>query len=191
MEAKRLRRKLENRWKRRKTPQSRASYVRVRNDYNALVERTKRDYYNNECKNMKDSKKLHKRLDDLLGLKKERILPESVSAENFAKFFNNKIDMIYRSFPHTRGDLALVPDNSRKNLKRFELINMSDLKRVIGKAKNTYCQNDPFPVSDIMNAANRESVYKIYLEIINMSITFSEFPSSEKVAIRVREMLMT
>ena len=59
---------------------------------------------------------------------------------------------------------------------------MCDLKRVMSKAKSTYCENDPFPVGDIINATNRESVYKIYLEIINLSISLSEFPSSEKVA---------
>ena len=100
MKAKRLRRRLEDNWRKKRTPQTRALYVRARNDYNALVERVKRDYYNNESETMNDSKKRHKRLDDLLGLKKERILPDSISAEVFAKFFNNtKIDMIYRSFP--------------------------------------------------------------------------------------------
>ena len=59
---------------------------------------------------------------------------------------------------------------------------MCDLKRVISKAKNTYCENDPFPVGDIISATNRESVYRIYFEIINLSISLSEFPSSEKVA---------
>ena len=181
LDAKRLRRKLEYKWKRTRTPQSRASYVRARNDYNALVERTKRDYYNNECKNTKDSKRLHKRLDELLGIRKEKILPDIINAENFAQFFNNKIDRIYRSFPCGGGGQVLVPYNGKK-LKRFELINMCDLKRVMSKAKNTYCENDPFPVGDIINATNRESVYRIYLEIINLSISLSEFPSSEKVA---------
>ena len=43
LEAKRLKRKLEDRWRRKRTPQSRDSYARARNDYNVLLERTKRD----------------------------------------------------------------------------------------------------------------------------------------------------
>ena len=182
LEAKRLRRKMENRWKRAKTPQSRALYTKARNDYNALVERTKRNYYNNECKNMKDTKELHKKLDDLLGLRKEKILPDSVSADSFAQFFNDKIDKIYDSFQSTGEGQALLLDNGEKKLKKFEKISISDLKRVMSKANNTYCENDPFPIGDILNATNRESVYNIYLEIINLSISQSEFPSSEKVA---------
>ena len=182
LEAKRLRRKMEDRWKRLRTPQSRAAYTKVRNSYNNLVEKTKRNYYNNECKNMKDMKKLHKKLDDLLGLRKEKILPDSISVEGFAQFFNDKIDKIYRNFPCTGDGQVLVSDNEGKKLKRFETISMSDLKRIMSRTKNTYCDNDPFPVSDIVNATNKELVYKIYLEIINLSISQSEFPSSEKVA---------
>ena len=74
LKAKRLRRRLEDNWRKKRTPQSRALYVRARNDYNALVERVKRDYYNNESETMNDSKKRHKRLDDLLGLKKRSYL---------------------------------------------------------------------------------------------------------------------
>ena len=46
---------------------------------------------------------LNKNLDDLIGLKKEKVLPENDSnhmdlANRFGKFFDDKTDKIYRSF---------------------------------------------------------------------------------------------
>ena len=182
LEAKRLRRKMEDRWKRGRTPQLRALYTKARNDYNALIEKTKKNYYNNECKKKNDMKKLHIELDDMLGIKKEKILPECISVEDFAQFFNDKIDNIYRSFPCTGDDQVPVIENDGKKLNRFKKISMCDLIRIIRNIKNTYCENDPFPIGDITNATNRHLVYNIYLEIINLSISQSEFPSSEKIA---------
>ena len=46
---------------------------------------------------------LNKNLDDLIGLKKEKVLPENSSnhmdlANKFVKIFDDKTDEIYRSF---------------------------------------------------------------------------------------------
>ena len=46
---------------------------------------------------------LNKNLDDLIGLKKEKVLPENNSnhtdlANKFVKYFDDKTDKIYRSF---------------------------------------------------------------------------------------------
>ena len=103
LEAKRKRRKFEERWKRTKHRESRAPYNKARNDYNTLIEKTKRKYYNNALKNNKDPRMLNKNLDDLIGLKKEKVLPENNGnhmglANRFGKFFDDKTDKIYRSF---------------------------------------------------------------------------------------------
>ena len=45
LEAKRKRRKFEERWKRTKNREPRALYNKARNDYNTLIEKTKRKYY--------------------------------------------------------------------------------------------------------------------------------------------------
>ena len=184
LSAKRMRRKFENRWKRARSPRSRALYTKARNDYNALLEKTKRNFYNSECRKMNDVKKKHRELDDLLGLKKEKILPENISAENFALFFNEKIDKIYRSFPCGPFDSQMsMSERDGIKLKKFKKINMCDLIRIMSNVSNTYCENDPFPISDIKDATNSHSVYSIYLEIINLSISQSRFPSNEKVAL--------
>ena len=94
-EVKRKRRKFEDRWKRAKNRESRALYNKARNGYNTLIEKTKRNYYNNAIKNNKDPRMLSKNLNDLIGLKKEKVLPENNNnhidlASKFVKFFDDK-----------------------------------------------------------------------------------------------------
>ena len=54
---------------------------------------------------------------------------------------------------------------------------------MIGK-ECTYCENDPFPISDIKDAENMHLIHRpsVYLTIINMSIAQAVFPQSEKLA---------
>ena len=184
LKAKRLRRKMENRWRRAKSAQARASYNKARNDYNTLIEKTKRKFYNNESQKTNNMRKFHKTLDDLLGLKKEIVLPENVCVENFARFFDEKIDKIYRGFPQDQLEgRSVMPVNDGRKLNKFKEINTSDLLKVMREMKNTYCKNDPFPNDMISEASNRQVVYNIYLKIINLSISQSCFPSCEKTAL--------
>ena len=173
LEAKRKRRKLEGRWKRAKNRESRTLYNRARNDYNTLTEKTKRNYYNNELKSIKDPRMLNKNLDGLIGLKKEKVLPENNSnhmdlANKFVKFFDDKTDKIYRSFMNENSsNISFMPQQVNKKLDRFQELNLTDLKRVIDKVKCTYCENDPFPISDIKDAKNMHLIHSVYLTIIN------------------------
>ena len=145
--------------------------------------KSKRNYYNKVSTKVSDMKELYSDLDDLLGMKKEKILPNNISAENFAIFFSEKTDKIYRSFSDAAWDgQTSVSGREVKTLKKFQKINMNDLIRVMGNVKNTYCENDPFPIGDIKQVTNRQLVYDIYLEIVNLSISYSEFPDCEKVA---------
>ena len=54
-------------------------YIIKQEMINTLIEKTKRKYYNNALKNNKDPRMLNKNLDDLIGLKKEKVLPENNS----------------------------------------------------------------------------------------------------------------
>ena len=53
---------------------------------------------------------------------------------------------------------------------------------MIDKVKCTYCENDPFPISDIKDAENMHLINSVFLTIINMSIAQAVFPQSEKLA---------
>ena len=135
LEAKRKRRKFEERWKRTKNRESRALYNKARNDYNTLIEKTKRKYYNNALKNNKDPRMLNKNLDDLIGLKKEKVLPENNGnnmglANRFGKFFDDKTNNIYKSFTNENSrNISFMPQQVNKKLDRFQELNLTDLKK--------------------------------------------------------------
>ena len=134
LEAKRKRRKFEERWKRATNRESRALYNKARNDYNTLIEKTKINCYNNALKNNKDPRMLNKNLDDLIGLKKEKVLPENNSnhmdlANKFVKFFDDKTDKIYSSFTNENSsNISFMPQQVNKKLDRFQELNLTDLK---------------------------------------------------------------
>ena len=69
-----------------------------------------------------------------------------------------------------------MPQQVNKKLDRFQELNLTDLKKVIDKVKCTYCENDPFPISDIKDAENIHLIHSVYLTIINMSIAQVVFP---------------
>ena len=50
------------------------------------------------------------------------------------------------------------------------------------EANDSYCENDPLPISDIKKAKNFFKVQEIYLKIINNSLLNCVFPESEKLA---------
>ena len=104
-------------------------------------------------------------------------------ANKFVKYFDDKTDKIYRSFVNENSsNISFMPQQVNKKLDRFQELNLTDLKRVIDKVKCTYCENDPFPISDIKDAKNMHLIHSVYLTIINMSIAQAVFPQSEKLA---------
>ena len=103
-EMKRKKRRLESKWKRNKTNQNRPNFTQVRNEYYNLIEKTKKKYYNNLFDSTKNPKDIHRHLDDLIGKKKEKILPENIIdhktlTNNFVTYFEEKTSKINDSFP--------------------------------------------------------------------------------------------
>ena len=78
---------------------------------------------------------LNKNLDDLIGLNKEKVLPENNSnhmdlANKFVKFFGDKTDEIYRSFTNENSsNISFMPQQVNKKLDRFQELNLIDLKK--------------------------------------------------------------
>ena len=98
-EVKKQKRKMEYKWKRNKTIENWNNFKKTRNEYNKLIEVNKKRYYNGTFQKEKNSKELHKNLEELLGLKKEKILPENMKdrktlANEFVNFFENKVEKI-------------------------------------------------------------------------------------------------
>ena len=93
------------------------------------------NYYNNALKNSKDPRMLSKNLDDLIGLKKEKVLPENNSnqidlANKFVNSFYDKTDKINKSFTNEdSSNISFMPQQVNKKLDRFQELNLTDLKK--------------------------------------------------------------
>ena len=90
---------MEDKWKRNRTTENWNNYKRIRNKYYTLVEECKKKYYNETFRKTKNSKETHKNLDELIGLKKEEVLPDKPEdhkalANEFVKYFENKVEKI-------------------------------------------------------------------------------------------------
>ena len=159
---------MENKWKRSKKTDSEENwtlFVTARNQYNALVERTKKTYYNNLFSEEKIPKRIHDNLSELLGKKKEKVLPESYSdnkkmANDFAYYFDEKIERIILGLnsedPEDSVAFQIEKMDEQSKFSKFEDLTMDKFAKMMSKVKNTYCENDLFPISDVREA-NRQT----------------------------------
>ena len=153
-----------------------------------MIEKAKKNYYNKLFAQTKDSKSINRNLDDLLGLKKEKILPENkgdplILTNSFATYFEEKIDKICTSLGNQNPvNTSYMPRVEQGKLEKFEEITTHDIKRIMSKSKYTYCENDPFPIADVKDAGNIHLLQELYKKTVNMSITNAMFPQTEKLA---------
>ena len=127
-------------------------------------------------------------LDELSGLKKEKTLPEVTSdfrnlANDFANFFEDKIERIYLSIvgDNLHNPITTTPVEHSKFCK-FKELTMNKFDMIMRKVKYTYCESDPLPINDVKDAKNFDQLRKLYYDIVNMSLGQAAFPNSEKLA---------
>ena len=113
---KRLRRKYQQRYKQSKLTVDKMQLQEQRNEYNALLNSTKKDYIKNKIENAESSKDLYKISDKLLNREQKTILPSHDCAQSLANtivyHFNEKIELI-RNNLETSLDSSMdqVPDS--------------------------------------------------------------------------------
>ena len=190
-EAKKNKRKMEDKWKRSKKSMK-SEYWNLfkvaRNKYNNLIEKTKREYFSKLFGKKENQKKCHENLNNLLGMKKEKILPTITGnyvdmANNFANHFEEKIERIITTLDsETVSNNTEVIQINNSEFSKFSELTIEDFIKIIGKLRNTYSENDPFPISDVKDAKNLSQIYEIYYDIVCMSMKQSIFPKSEKIA---------
>ena len=190
-EAKKNKRKMEDKWKRAKNSKKNEYwnlFKIARNKYYDLIEKTKREYYNKLFTNKENQKNIYDNLNNLLGIKKVKILPTETSnykdmANNFVNYFENKIERIIMNLDNGSflGTTA-VRQICDSEFGKFNDLSIEDFGKVISKLKNTYCENDPFPIGDVRNAKNFGEIQKLYYDIVCMSLKQAKFPKCEKIA---------
>ena len=186
--AKREKRRRERRWRNVRNEASKNEYCVAKNALNSLIRRRKREYYKQKIEEFGlDINKLYVIINNLTGNKKKIQLPEGFSddelANMFLNFFESKVENMIGNFTegvqfdlHRRGNLEL-------KLRLFEAVGFGKIKSIVSRVKRTYCENDPFPISDVVGCEHFDDFLRLYHEIVNLCISGKTFPESEKYAI--------
>ena len=186
--AKREKRRKERQWRNMNNEVSKGEYCAEKNALNRLIRRKKREYYRRKIEELGlDINKLYAIIDNLTGNRKKIVLPEGFSdeelADMFSDFFENKIENLISGFTE-EAQCDIYPVISQENkLVHFATVDFDKIKTIVSKAKRTYCGSDPFPISDLKECEHFDSLLRVYLEIVNLSILAKMFPESEKHAI--------
>ena len=131
----------------------------------------------------KDSKKLFRIVNNLLGRKEENPMPlgkmESTLAEEFATFFLEKIDRIRDRFNE------IAPYHPRQlgtaKLEKFTLISSSQLEKTIHKMKPKTCALDLIPTSKLQEII--EGCMPAITHLVNSSLDQGAFCDTWKEAL--------
>ena len=143
-----------------------------------------------------DQKQLHRLTNDLMGNKREIILPEHNNekslADQICKFFIGKISIIRDNLAHANTLLnetdALRADTvfDGTSLRSFALASNEEVKRLILSSPSKSCELDPLPTKLLKQCL--DCVLPTITAIINRSLSESHVPISFKRAV-VRPLL--
>ena len=188
-EAKRLRRKLERRWRKTGSESDLKLYRQSASSANKLLRQAKANYYSNIIEEHgKDTKALFKVTNKLLGKSDSSPLPTGFSsaqlAEEFSKFFSDKVGKIRQAFKNC------VPRNigcneypaGKAKLSNIAPATVEDIKKIIAKSPSKSCVLDPLPTGLLKSCLENQHVLRFVVDMINECVT-NLFPDSMKSAV--------
>nr|XP_054761536.1 uncharacterized protein LOC129267954 [Lytechinus pictus] len=189
-QARRTRRKMERRWRKLRTPESRQLYLSAVHDVCNLIHRQKSQYYTDQLCSA-DVKNVFRVLNTLLN-RSPTILPADTSAtslpDRFASFFIQKVERI-RSDLHAGNAASQVcasashEDGAASQLKDFDDVTAERVYKFIRSAPNKSCSLDP--LLTWLLKENINTLLPYIVSIINTSLDSGLFP------VALREALVT
>ena len=170
-ESRRERRRLECKWKRKRTNSLREQYMRQREFCVLLAQEKKRNYYSQLITNSNNCQKtLFKLVDTMLDRKSGKPLPSYTNAkqlaDEFNKFYIEKVRKIRNSIPNTPRYFTSAPFQGEK-LTSFTPVTEDELAEIIKTSGIKTSIDDPIPASFL------KQIYKellpTYVNLINSS----------------------
>ena len=148
--AKQTKRRLERAWKTSKTAHNRSRYRKAVNRYNALLNQSKKEFYNNLIQEKsKNPKQLWNTINKIMHKKVEPTLPDYTSipdlADNFSKFVHDNIEAIRTSLNARTGYTPVKPPYEAPAFSSFAPVNAQNIEKLIRASKNKTCDLDPLP----------------------------------------------
>ena len=187
-EARRVRRRLERKWRKNKLDHDRLLYLEQLRLVNDLILQAKTNFLRTKIAGAND-KDLYSTVNTLLNRNK-RSLPVYDSAndmsERFARFFKTKTDKIRKALDEV--DVSSLIMTSKVNecqathhFSHFNIATVDEVERVIGKLSNKTCSLDPLPTWLLRE--NIGVVSPFITRIANASMQSGVFPDALKDAI--------
>ena len=167
------RRKAERKYRQTRSDTDKKAYIALRKEAINTSFNKKKDYIRRRLER-NPNKSLYSVVNELIDNKKVAVLPncnsEKELADNFLKFFQEKIEKIRASFtPATR---TAAPDNNSYpdivKLSEFEPATLEEVTE-IAKSYRIKCSPDD-PVPALLLSSNIETFAPFWLEIINLSL---------------------
>jgi hypothetical protein len=188
LEAKRIKRRAERKWRSTGTTAAREEFDLAKTNANKTILEAKKTYYNDLiARNENNPKKLYNTVNELLNKDKP---PEYPSCDNyndlvekFADFFEDKIinirNQLQSQQAHSPKPDPKVLCNSR--LADFAVTDESEVRKIIMKSPTKSCNLDPVPSWLVKCCINE--LLPVLTAVVNLSLTSGEVPHDFKSAI--------
>ena len=160
---------------------------------NTLLLKCKKDYFSNKISEIEhDQKQLHRLTNDLMGNKRDVILPsphdEKALADKFCEFFVGKICTIRDNLAATNNSSSDNCDTMRADIEfegepltSFSPVSSDELRKIILAAPTKSCELDPLPTKLLKPCLDH--VLPSITDIVNKSLSEQCVPVSFKQAI--------
>ena len=168
------RRKAEKKYKRTKLTSDKEAFVSLRKQTTSLALKKQKEFYVKKIADCKGNKAMFTCVNQLLDRKKEAVLPECTSdqelANNFSKYFKDKISKIRKSFPEQNGTRRNVnAPFSGTPLTEFEPTTEDEITGLILKYGIKCAPHDPIPANVLKTTY---SVFiPIWTDLVNLSLS--------------------
>ena len=183
-DARRLKRRAENKFKKTKSEDHKIQLKLLRKNLSRIVKESRNQFFIDKFSQHKGNiKQTYKIINLLINKNQEKIFPdhlnEKVLADDFAKFYKQKIDVIRNSL-HIVKCPEFVIKPVFKELLEFRAVTVSDIIDVIKSLPNKQSSLDPIPCNLVKLCQSELSL--VFKKVINSSFKLGAFPNSLKVA---------
>ena len=176
-------RQLERKWTKYRLESCWEAYKINQNAYYCLIRKKKKQFISDSIEQCgKDTKKLYKLVNALMGNNTENPMPKAKSdeelAQPFADFFLEKIQKIRKMFQDITP--LQTQESDIPKIRSFSPMMESQVKKIIMEMQNKLCELDPIPTTLLKEVLH--IVLPTITKIANLSLCQGEFCSAWKTA---------
>lgn len=191
-DAKRVRRRMERKWRKSRLESDRLAFIKERNEVSSLISSTKQEYFLSRVQQCHgDQKALFSEMNRLLHKPMYMPLPPHDSprelADRFMSFFCGKVDKIRLNILNTDSTSHPVPvsdvlvNKVLSSFSEFTPLTSTAVTKLIMSSKSKSCSLDAFPTNILKQCI--DVLAPVITNMINLSLTTGTVPTNWKRAL--------